>query len=493
MCQRDSKCEMRAMKEMVAGIEDKMVVLLTAMKNLEEQVVPGINSRLGRLERGEGEEGCACGDGGCICEAYTTKNIKVEEQEEAEEQTKEVPKETGEERQGQAVEAGEDGSSDEGTLEEATGELEKEVAVVPAVEEIWRRVKKEKARRGSQDSRYKREQHVELLISIDPRAGPVLRILGVEEGVQHCIRFQSSVLADMNIRISDTVSARDRRRLRTDEKFCRDRLYLKAERLAKGGSLLLLDWEGGVRHVQERARGRMARCPRERDTVAAVREAWELVAERQRKDLRELTGTVAEEALVFARDQVSMGMTHKWAELMSLGDSLLRVACGSLQLRVEGLEMAGAEGAWGKEVKDAISGLAVGASVLGESIDWRRYLGLTLFVSGGEAEKELLRSLRDVCDHYGVEAGGDAAVSMELGPEGVKWWVPASSAKWWASAVNHMGKARSDDIKRAVGEGATWAKDIALRGMVVRQADTSLFGYKRALPRAVRQKRGAES
>ena len=58
MCQRDSKCEMRAMKEMVAGIEDKMVVLLTAMKNLEEQVVPGINSRLGRLERGEGEEGC---------------------------------------------------------------------------------------------------------------------------------------------------------------------------------------------------------------------------------------------------------------------------------------------------------------------------------------------------------------------------------------------------------------------------------------------------
>ena len=98
-----------------------------------------------------------------------------------------------------------------------------------------------------------------------------------------------------------------------------------------------------------------------------------------------------------------------------------------------------------------------------------------------------------MCDHYGVEAGGDAAVSMEQGPEGVKWWVPASSAKWWASAVNHMGKARSDDIKRAVGEGATWAKDIALRGMVVRQADTSLFGYKRTLPRAVRQKRGAES
>ena len=32
-----------------------------------------------------------------------------------------------------------------------------------------------------------------------------------------------------------------------------------------------------------------------------------------------------------------------------------------------------------------------------------------------------------------------------------------------------------------------------LRGMEVRQVDTSLFGYKRALPRAVRQKRGAES
>ena len=493
MCQRDSKCELRAMQEMVAGIEDKMVGLLTSMKNLEERVIPGINSRLGRLERGEGEEGCACGDGGCICEAYTTKNIKVEEEEEAEEQTKELPKETGEEKQGQAVETGEDGSSDDGTLEETTGEPEKEVAEVPAVAEIWRRVKKEKAGRGSQDSRYKRERHVELLINIDPRAGPVLRILGVEEGVQHCVRFQSSVLADMNIRISDTVSARDRRCLRTSEKFCRDRLYLKAEKMAKGGSLLLLDWEGGVRHVQERAKGRMARCPREQDTVQAVREAWELVAERQRKDLRGLPGTGAEEALVFAREQVSMGMTHKWPQLKSLGDSLIRVACGYLQLRVDGLEMAGAEGAWGKELKDAISGLAVGASVLGELADLRRYLGLTLFVSGGEAEKELLRSLRDVCDQYGVEAGGDAAVSMELGPEGIEWWVPASSAKWWASAVNHMGKGRSGDIKRAVGAGATWARDIAMRGMEVRQADTSMFGYKRALPRAVRQKRGCES
>ena len=94
-----------------------------------------------------------------------------------------------------------------------------------------------------------------------------------------------------------------------------------------------------------------------------------------------------------------------------------------------------------------------------------------------------------------MEAGGDAAVSMDLGPEGTAWWTPATSAKWWASAVTHLNKSRSDDIKRAVGAGATWWRDIAMRGMEVRLAEKKdLFDYKKVpIKRMVRQKRGAES
>ena len=89
---------------------------------------------------------------------------------------------------------------------------------------------------------------------------------------------------------------------------------------------------------------------------------------------------------------------------------------------------------------------------------------------------------------FGLEAGGDATVSMEMGPRGVTWWTPSNSALWWPAAMANMGQCRADDVKRAVGAAATWAKDIAMRGMEVRQADTSLFNYKRV----VRHKRGAE-
>ena len=57
MCQRDSKCELRAMKEMVARIVDKRVVLLIPVRSLEAQVVPGLNATSGGVGRGEGEDG----------------------------------------------------------------------------------------------------------------------------------------------------------------------------------------------------------------------------------------------------------------------------------------------------------------------------------------------------------------------------------------------------------------------------------------------------
>ena len=36
---------------------------------------------------------------------------------------------------------------------------------------------------------------------------------------------------------------------------------------------------------------------------------------------------------------------------------------------------------------------------------------------------------------FGLEAGGDATVSMEMGPSGVTWWTPSNSALWWPAAM----------------------------------------------------------
>ena len=358
-----AKAEMRGLMEAVAKMEGKLNGLLTKMENLEEKVVPEIAARLSKVERGDGEgsdsdSDCACGEGGCVCGHFTIETVKKEAEEEPGEQATGEPKEKGVERSGQSEETKEEDSED------GKSQSGEEPDELPTVGEVWKLVKAEKAGRGSQDNRYKKERHVELLMSIDPRAGPVLRILGAEEAVRYCVRFQSSVLADLNIRIRGAVSSRDRRAIRTSTKFCRDRLFTKAEKMMEGGSLLILDWDGGVSHMQELAKERMSQCPRRKDNIKAVRAVWDLVAERQRK---ELSGTTAEGALTFARRQVSYAMVEGWADLLSLGDNLLRVACGALRVQLDNLELVEAEVAWGTGVRDAVSGIAVGACVLGKS------------------------------------------------------------------------------------------------------------------------------
>ena len=56
-------------------------------------------------------------------------------------------------------------------------------------------------------------------------------------------------------------------------------------------------------------------------------------------------------------------------------------------------------------------------------------------------------------------------MSMEMGPRGVTWWTPSNSAIWWPAAMTSMGQCRAEDVRRAVGAAATWARDTAMRGM----------------------------
>ena len=108
----------------------------------------------------------------------------------------------------------------------------------------------------------------------------------------------------------------------------------------------------------------MTGCPRRKDNVAALRQIRELIKGREKKVLEE---DMVDRSLEFARNQVSMGMSHRWSELVSLGDNLARVSCGAIKVLVDGLEMVRPEAAWGKKGKAVVSGLAVGCSVLGRS------------------------------------------------------------------------------------------------------------------------------
>ena len=337
MCDKEVS-DMEKVREAVMAMEGQVAGLVLSLKNLEEHVMPAVMERLNRVERDEGKK---AGGKEYIEEAEEAegKRVKAEEIKEEvqevtkgeepkemglvkEEQAEEEPKELGGEKAGQVREEG-----DKETLEEDVGE---EPSRELTVREVWEALKREDSGAGSQDSRFKRERRVEQLMRLDPRAGPVLRVLGPDRGVDYCLRFQGSVLAEMQIRIRERATAKVRKSFRDDARFCQDRMSAMAESMQEGGSLLLLDKVGGAAHLQGMAGGKMEGCPRKKDNMAALRQIGELVKGRPRKDMGDMAGDVVDRALDFARGQVSMGMSQRWPELVSLGDSLARVACGAI-------------------------------------------------------------------------------------------------------------------------------------------------------------------
>ena len=384
MCDKEVS-DMEKVREAVTAMEGQVAGLVLSLKNLEEHVMPAVMERLNRVERDEGKK---AGGKEYIEEAEEAEGrmVKAEEIKEEvqevtkgeepkemglvkEEQAEEEPKELGGEKAGQVREDG-----DKETLEEDVGE---EPSRELTVREVWEALKREDSGAGSQDSRFKRERRVEQLMRLDPRAGPVLRVLGPDRGVDYCLRFQGSVLAEMQLRIRERATAKVRRSFRDDARFCQDRMSAMAESMQEGGSLLLLDKVGGAAHLQGMAGGKMERCPRKKDNMAALRQIGELIEGRPRKDMGDMAGEVVDRALDFARGQVSMGMSQRWPELVSLGGSLARVACGAILVLVDELEMVTPEAAWGKKAKAAVSGLAVGCSVLGKSGVLRKQGGIT--------------------------------------------------------------------------------------------------------------------